>query len=947
MIVTSSSLPVHVHAENVINGFVVDEAGDPLEGAVVVAWEGISKINSVETDADGWFEVEVGDGLYSVTVFADEIDTPGVDYLPARAGPVSPNAKDQRALWSSTPKVVPVRTGLEGGLFFQLIPAASLIIEEDIQMVESENLPISNFFMVTGEGGKVLSPSGLPLIYGSTEGDATKATGLEPSHLVVPAGRRFGIVVNSTILLGSTLVNRTFIIEPDTPLAKGERSSVDVRLFSIPFNIEIISDMGLQTGQRVEEMESLGFYLTKQRGRASSALILLEEARELFRSESFYESYDQARRSFIEYRHTLKELESMYTDASLSTYILVSFLAVTAITIGYLLTYRVTTRIPVTVGLYTVALSALYVIYPGCSIIPRLYFIGSAILALVAIYGFTLLLPRLLKGGARDDHIPVRNMLVPIFSIAKRSLLRRRLRFLLTLVSLTVLVMSFVSLTSLSEGYGLVTTRVSRKQTAAEGVLIRSMEWTPYNPVALMMSGIEYEWLERQPESVVVSPRIESMPLYSSFFSINDVPLRGVIGIDPEREAAIIGIDSLLVEGTLPDEKGVLVSAELKARLGAEIGDILSLGANWVVLQGVLDDDGLADLTDLDGEPYLPKKWQNVSLEGTDPVWVLEPSEPHEVVVTQPSIATNLPFVSVQRISFKVVEDINPDDFAERLALEKGYVAYSSTADGIIATRLGSYLEGKGLPLMVPWIIVVLNVVVTMLNSLFERRKEIETLSSVGLNPAQISAIFVAEAMITGFIAGGMGYLVGLSIYKGMAYFRLTLEVHQKISAFWSLASIGLAISAVLTGAFAALKSSVVITPSLMRRWRIDRRGGGFWDPWEITIPVRFEHGEVDGFKEFLLSYLRGMLDDPVRSTASIKVSEEDGVKRIDFIYKSTQASMGNFYTRNTIIMEQGPDGLYTAKLRSLGDHEGSHNVGSMVRMRVMEWSTLQGKPGD
>ena len=103
-------------------------------------------------------------------------------------------------------------------------------------------------------------------------------------------------------------------------------------------------------------------------------------------------------------------------------------------------------------------------------------------------------------------------------------------------------------------------------------------------------------------------------------------------------------------------------------------------------------------------------------------------------------------------------------------------------------------MEGEGLPLIIPWAIVVLNVVVTMLNSLFERRREINILSSVGLNPAEIASIFAAEASIMGFIAGGLGYLLGLSFYRLMPLLGLTLEVQQKVSAVRALAAIGISI---------------------------------------------------------------------------------------------------------------------------------------------------------
>ncbi len=174
-----------------------------------------------------------------------------------------------------------------------------------------------------------------------------------------------------------------------------------------------------------------------------------------------------------------------------------------------------------------------------------------------------------------------------------------------------------------------------------------------------------------------------------------------------------------------------------------------------------------------------------------------------------------------------------------------------------------------------------------------------------------------------------------------MAALGLAFEMHQKISAFWSLASIGIAISAVLIGAFFALKRSVVITPSLVRRWRITKEMGGLGEPWVMVIPVRFEHGEVEEFTSYLLSYLRSMRDDPVRMTSSIEVERFAKSVRIGFVYRATQTITGNFYTRNILDLEPGDDGQYVLKLSSTGDRDWGHEVGSMMRMKVIEWSTL------
>ncbi len=536
----------------------------------------------------------------------------------------------------------------------------------------------------------------------------------------------------------------------------------------------------------------------------------------------------------------------------------------------------------------------------------------------------------------------MRNIVVPIFSLAKRSIRRRRLRFALTLISITVLVMSFVSLTSFSEGYGLVVRRVSMHGGPREGVLIRAQSYTEMEPTSLSQADLASGWLERQPESAVVSAKAENFPLTRPTVSLNEHPVYGVMGIEPSLEGPVMPLADALIEGELPSEIGIVITESLKDSLGVGLGDVLSLSGVEVELDGVLDDIAPGKLKDLDGSIYLPKKMVNLDPEGEVPQYVVRPCEPTEYVIVHVSTALRMALVGISRVAITVKGGVDVNAFAERLALERGYSAYSASADGVYLARLGGYVEGKGLPLMVPWVIVVLNVVITMLNSMFERRREIHILSSVGLNPAQIAAIFVAEASILGLTAGGLGYLGGLGVYKGMAIVGLSLEVRQKVSAFWSLASIGIAMTAVLMGAFASLRSSVVITPSLMRRWRIEDQRGGF-EAVEMPIPVRLLREEMDGFVAYVVRALKDLEDDPVKNTSSIKVFSEEEDVRIEFIYKAPSSTVGNFYTKNSIQIERdGEDGEVGVRLSTYGDREWAHTTGSLVRMIAMRWSTSQ-----
>ncbi|MFQ6053439.1 MAG: FtsX-like permease family protein, partial [Candidatus Bathyarchaeia archaeon] len=756
-----------------LGGFVLDEGGSPVENATVSAWLGDGFIASARTEADGRFELEVEPGArYVVYVFADDGSTPGVDYLPSRA--------------EAAPS--------DGDLRFTLVEGASLALEGDIQFVESEELPYFVLYSVLDPADdEVMTIGGLSLRYGSAPETLSGVLKLDPSHLIVPADAPFTVEVNASILVGSSSVVRSFKVEPDRrPLKKGELATMDLRGALVQFNLETVDALHRTVESRLAEMEALGFYLTSESVTAASALRELSEARYLHQVGRYTESFDAAKRSYITLRQTMKILVGLYRDAALSVYILIFFLGFTSVAIAFLSSNRESTKLLGSSVIYAAALAALYLTYPGSAIVPVETFAGSAALALMASLFMAGFLPRLMKGRGADDHVPVRNIIVPIFSMAKRSIRRRRLRFALTLISLTVLVMSFVTLTSFSEGYGLIVSCVSRRGTPAKAVLLRDQGYTEFEPSFMVLTDVGLGWLERQPESGVVAPKAENLPSPQPLARLNGAPILGVVGIDPDVEGGVIDLGAALSVGSLPSEGTVLISEALRRDLGVEVGDTVVLGGVAVELAGVLDDEEFGRLRELDTSTYLPKKLVNINPEGEAPYFVVEPCEPREVVVTHLSTALEMPFVGVVRVAVAVEEDVDVNAFAERLALERGYRAWASSEEGVYSVHLGSYLEGKGLPLMVPWGIVVLNVVVTMLNSMYERRREVHILSSVGLNPAQIAAIFFAEASIIGITAGGVGYLAGLGLYRAMALSKLALEVHQKVSAFWSLAAIGI-----------------------------------------------------------------------------------------------------------------------------------------------------------
>ena len=934
IILFSAFTATRVHASSAIRGVVLDENSVPLENASISVWLRNKRVALRRSNSDGYFEIELDIGSdYTLYIFADNTSTPGIDYIPS--------------CYESASSDVDV-------LEFTLEQAASFVLAGEIQFVESEKTPLSLLYSVIDpKSNNVMCINSFPLSYGYAPESQSIFLGLESSHLVVPAGVPFIVAINSTINTESGLEHRRFKAGEDDNfiLEKGQLITVDIRHYSIYFNLELVETLQNEVESRIKNMESLGFYLTTEKSSAMSSLIQLSEAKYLYENNKYTESFEMAKRSFIELRQTLTDLTQLYNDAALSVYTLILFMNFVAISIAFLLFKKDSTKLIGSFVIYPFLLVILYVNYPGSVIIPLQLFIGPAALALVASLAAVKILPRLMSGKGKDDYIPIRNIIVPILSIAKRNIKRRRLKFALTTSSIVALVMSFVVLTSFSRCYGLVLNRLDYRSAQSNVVMFRDSSYYKAEPAFLTPSNIYSGWLDEISECGVISPKAENLPVVQPVAHLNDLPIFGIVGINPVAESAIIDLQGVLIKGELPVEGGILISEAMMMKLNLTVGDELVLSdltnkQTKIRLRGVFDDNAFSELRDLDGLTYLPMKLLDVTPEAS-PTFLPASCNPSEIIIVNLSTALTMPLVGITRVDITFGEEAYVKAFAERLALERGYNVWFSSAGSVYFTKLGGYMEVKALPLIVPWGIVTLNVMMTMLNSIYERKKEISILSSVGLNPNHISTIFIAEAFIIGIIAGGTGYLVGLSLYRVIAFFGLAIEVRQKVSALWSFATICIAMTAVITGTIPVLKNSTDITPSSMRRWKIYERRSDANEPFEVTIPVKLLPEEIDTFSDFVVRALKAH-NDPVRKISSVSVfaDEHEATKRIGFVYKAkTSLDAGTFYTNNILIIEKMPNEDVEVRLQSDGSKNHVYTTGNLMRMFAMQWSTIRGKP--
>jgi ABC-type lipoprotein release transport system permease subunit len=929
LIILCTRFSGYSNASFIIEGAVIDESGISIQGAEVFVYVGNDFRGNTNSDLDGTFEFEAELGtIYTLYTIADKEETPGYDYIPSRSQ---------------------VSHGQSANIILR--PGGSLVFNGDIQYVDSENLPTSIMYAILEPAtGETIKVDGFPLIFGTYSYSLTEMMMLSDDTIVVPTDTPFQVQVNTSVLIENELETRSLIVSefPGLETNQGGEIRIDIRKYSLHQNIEVLEELIETLEEALRDMGSVGFYLAVEQGMTESAARFLAEAAPLLLNGMYVESFDALKLGYIQASQSQLRLSLMVRDAALSVFTLIVFLTASSTIVAFILANRIAMKILGSVFLAVCALIILFLMFPGSTMVPLESYIRVGLASIVISLTLAVFAPRLMRAKESDGHVRVRNIMVPIFSIAKRNIRRRKLRFVFTLISLTVLVMSFVSLTSFSNGYGLIVRKVSGYTSPMDSVIIRSQGYTQTEPISITVREIESEWLDRQPESVVVSPKVENIPTLMAPYSLGGTRIFGVLGIDPSQEKFIAPIEDALQEGTLPSTSGIVISEAIQSELDVDLGYTLYLNDQPLIVEGVMDDVVIRGMREIDGSSYLPSKLVNIDPFGEEPTILVKICEPSEYVLVHYSTALSLVLTGITRIATSVGPGYDAKAFAERLALERGYLAWSSSPEGIHLATLGSFFEGKGMPLLVPWAIVVLNVVITMLNSMFERREEINILSSVGLNPAQIAAIFMSEAAIVGFTAGGLGYLAGLGVYKGLSFFGLALEVRQKVSAFWSLASIGIAMTAVLMGAYVALRSSIVITPSMKRRWKIEKKDIKFFEPYEMRIPVRILQTAISGYTDYVLQALRRLETHPTRSTSSIKIQDlDDGGMRIDFIYRSPGATAENFYTKNTLFIEKGvEEDEMNVRLRCSSDQEGAYIVGSLVRMISMRWSTARARAG-
>ena len=466
------------------------------------------------------------------------------------------------------------------------------------------------------------------------------------------------------------------------------------------------------------------------------------------------------------------------------------------------------------------------------------------------------------------------------FMLGISNMRRRKLRTWLTFTTLTLLTFTVLSFSSYRDriqfyGFGLWRTG------SYHGALIRNWDW-----YGLDLTLLEYV-RSHFGSHALLSPRcwymVES-PDGGSTMSVNygaeSVQGGGLYGVSVV-EAELTGLNAAVVAGSWferDDEATCLVPTQMARNLGIgadQVGRVtVHVFGRELLVRGLIDEARVERTFDLDGEIltpvdfHIPTQDLGIAQEEGEPATDFQFFDFMEPL-------DHLPPEQVLYLPYQTLIDSGGElhsialrfhDESDGLGLVKAFLRRVDTTlfagipePGTDEIRVYSYgsagmtsIEGLG-KLVIPMVIAALIVLNTMLGAVYERSREIGIYSSVGLAPAHIAMLFIAEACVYAVLGITAGYILGQGTGKLLLMADLSTGVNLNYSSMAAVASALLVMGIVLLSTvYPARLAARAAVPDVVRRWRPPPTDG---DRWSFQFPFMVNAAEVVGICGFLHSY--------------------------------------------------------------------------------------------
>ena len=462
------------------------------------------------------------------------------------------------------------------------------------------------------------------------------------------------------------------------------------------------------------------------------------------------------------------------------------------------------------------------------------------------------------------------------FALGIGNMRRRKTRTALTLITLVLITFSLLSLTS---------GEISRKFFKVEfdhepsypGVMVRERMWGYLSEAAPEVLTTSFS------HQATIAPRCWAfrrggqtlmIPLESNGRSVYAY---GMAGFTPE-EATVSNINREIEGGRwFKADAGpqCMLPENLAEKLGLDEGDVgkanVRIYGRDFRLIAIFQPGRLQDFKDLDGEqtsPLLP-----VRTAGSFTQFVH--LDMRDVVLASYEDMRNMG-AHIMSVAMRFRDPDQGRDAIRDFASRTNALCFVALHDHVEAWSYLGFVWVSGLKdLIIPLAIGMLIVLNTMLNSVYERAREIGIFGAVGLSPIHVSTLFFAESVVYGVLGVMFGYLVGqVSAYLIIKFHfatGLSLNYSSVSAVFVSVMALLLIVVSTMYPAWVAYKMS---TPGVERSWRPPAPRG---DVWRFDMPFNVPAPIAPGIAAFFYRYFDSYREASVGAFFTDSTSLEKG----------------------------------------------------------------------
>ncbi len=514
-----------------------------------------------------------------------------------------------------------------------------------------------------------------------------------------------------------------------------------------------------------------------------------------------------------------------------------------------------------------------YFMHPGYTLAANIFLILLG-LSVIYLLGLTFLV---IMNETREFTREIRERFVGIHEVSKSKfdafmlafsfgvgyMKKRKLRAVLTAVSIIITVFSLVILSS-AYSYTSVIPAPTEKtvEPLYNGLLVHALvDPSTHTIYTLSVNLIDY--LKYSFSDALISPRTYWSPSFAqdSLLRIEGpngtASVIAIMGMTAQEEnithiwskAGLYG--RWIVKG---DRRVCIITKDIAKDGGFQLGDHIQLlgGMSYMII-GVIDGEVVYDIKDLNGESLTPFDYNLLALNPNVPGF---PRLKHSFII--------IPYEDSLEIGGSIINTaVIPKNMTSEQLEKTGIDISFTTGKDVYVGAQGSvrlYRRSQAINvqgwsnIIVPLAIAILVMLDTMLGNVYERTREFSILGTLGLSPMEVAALLFGESLVYAILGGFLGYLTAMIFLKILIFTgNLPTGIPLNYSSWFIvvviLASMGITVASTLYPAFRVHRS---ITPSLARKWKIPKPRG---DEWEIRTPFGAMEKEIWGALAYLKEY--------------------------------------------------------------------------------------------